>query len=125
MIAIRFTIQENNQTRGGWMKKITLVLASTAALWACTPVKTLTPEGALVKQVDKKPTDCKNLGDIDSSGLVLTREQSLNFIRNKAASEGADTFRIENEWTHEVQNCIGCPDEDLYIHKAYIYKCGK
>ncbi|MCL1902499.1 MAG: DUF4156 domain-containing protein [Alphaproteobacteria bacterium] len=105
--------------------KILLLVAACAVIAGCTPYKELTPGGESVKFVESKPKDCKSLGDIDSSGMGLTRSESLTWIRNKAAAEGADTFRIENESIETMSGyCIGCPNQ-MYAHRAYIYKCDK
>ena len=108
------------------MKKIVIFCAcfSIFLASACTPYKTMTPEGEALKMVDSKPAGCKSLGDITTEDMALPQKESMNWIRNRAAKEGADTFRIEREGKLHMGGIV-IGSNDYYFHKAYIYKCGK
>ncbi|MCL2369218.1 MAG: DUF4156 domain-containing protein [Alphaproteobacteria bacterium] len=105
------------------MKKILMTMCLLMIVSACTPIRSLTPGGELIKVVTERPDNCRTIGSaIDTMGDNLSYEQSWNFVRNSAAARGANTIRVveSHSWSHG--GAVIGPNQ-FHRHRAWAMKC--
>lgn len=85
---------------------------------------TLSPEGARVRFVERKPKNCESLGKFDTTGYHVADKKIAEIVlKNEVADMGGNTARISDTLQSSYQGTVVLGPNKFYGFRGYAYKC--